>query len=122
SFVRTEAVIIAGRRDDCTEQTLVLLYCTQHSGAEYEELSVLVWRFAWVEQVALRRAAERPVDVLARAVDAGERLFVREARHAVLLSHAAERDHDQLLVIVGQVGRLEHRSNFVLSRSHFVVT
>ena len=32
-----------------------------------------------------------------------------------------QRDHDQLLVIVGQVGRLEHRGDFVLSRGHFVV-
>ena len=32
------------------------------------------------EQVALRRVAERAVDVLARAVDAGERLLVQQAR------------------------------------------
>ena len=78
-------------------------------------------RVARIEQVALRGAAQRPVHVLARAVDAGERLFVRQARHAVLLGHALERDHDQLLVIVRQVGRLEHRGDFVLGRGHFVV-
>ena len=92
-----------------------------HRGAEHQELSVFVRRFARIEQVALRLAAERPVDVLARAVDAGERLFVRQAGHAVLFGHALQRDHRQLLMIGREVGRFEHRRNFVLSRSHFVV-
>ena len=87
-FVRAQAVIVAGRGDDGPQQALVLLHGTQHGRAEHEELGVLVRRVARVEQVALRRAAERPVHVLARAVDAGERLLVREARHAVLLGHA----------------------------------
>ncbi len=92
-----------------------------HGGAEHQELSVFVRRVARIEQVALRRAAERPVDVLAGAVDAGERLFVRQAGHAVLLGHALQRDHDQLLMIGREVGRFEHRGNFVLGRGHFVV-
>ena len=78
-------------------------------------------RVARIEQVALRRAAERPVDVLARAVDAGEWLFVRQAGHAVFLGHPLERDHHQLLMIGRQVGRLEDRRDFVLRRGHFVV-
>ena len=46
-------------------------------------------RVARIEQVALARAAERPIHVLAGAVDAGERLFVQQAGHAILLGHAA---------------------------------
>ena len=59
-----------------------------HGRAEHQELRVRVRRVARIEQVALRVAAQRPVDVLARAVDAGERLFVQQAGHAVLLGDA----------------------------------
>ena len=65
--------------------------------------------------------AERPVQVLARAVDAGERLLVQQAGHAVLLGHALQRDHDQVLVVRREVGVLVDRREFVLRRGHLVV-
>ena len=46
---------------------------------------------------------------------------MREARHAVLFRHAAERDHHQLLVIGRQIRVFENRRDFVLSWCHFVV-
>ena len=67
------------------------------------------------------RVAERPVDVLARAVDAGERLLVQQARHAVLLGHALERHHHQLLMVGGEVGALEHRRDLELAGRDLVV-
>ena len=57
-----------------------------HRRAEHKELHVGVWRLAGFEQVA-QLAADRPVDVLARAVDAREGLLVQQAGHAVLLRH-----------------------------------
>ena len=88
----------------------VLVDCPNNRRAEDEELHVGVRRVAGVQEVALAGAAQRPVDVLARAVDAGEGLLVQQAGHAVLLRHAAERDHDELLVVGGDVGRLEDRA------------
>ena len=78
-------------------------------------------RVARIEQIALRGTPQRPVDVLARAVDAGKWLLVRQAGHAIFLGYPLERDHDQMLVIGSQVGRLEDRRDLVLARSHFVV-
>ena len=51
--------------------------------------------FAGIEQVAHAGSTHRPVDVLARAVDAGEGLFVQQAGHAVLLGHAGQGLHDR---------------------------
>ena len=120
-FVRTQAMIVAGRGHDGPQQALVLVHGANHGRAEHQELRVVVRRVARIEQVALRRAAQRPVHVLARAVDAGERLLVHQARHAVLLGHALQRDHDQLLMVGGEVGVLVDRGDFVLGRGHFVV-
>ena len=73
------------------------------------------------EQVALGGVAEREVDVLARAVDALEGLLVEQALHAVLLGDPLQRDHQQLLVVGGDVGALEHRGQLELARGDLVV-
>ena len=90
---------------DAAQQAAVLVHGADHRGAEHQELRVVVRGVAGEQQVALGRVAEREVDVLARAVDAGERLLVEQALHAVLLGHPLERDHQQLLVVGGDVGR-----------------
>ena len=72
-------------------------------------------RLPWVA------VAEREVDVLARAVDAGERLLVEQALHAVLLGDRLEGRHQQLLVVGGLVGALEHRRDLELAGSDLVV-
>ncbi len=73
------------------------------------------------QQVALAGVAEGEVDVLARPVDALERLLVEQDLHAVLVGDAAQRHHQQLLVIGRHVGALEDRSDLELSRGDLVV-
>ena len=65
--------------------------------------------------------AQREVDVLARAVDAGERLLVEQAFHAVLLGDGLEGRHQQLLMVGGDVGPLEHRRDLELAGGDLVV-
>ncbi len=91
-----------------------------HRRAEDEELRVVVRVVARIEQVA-HRAAQRPVDVLAGAVDAGERLFVQQAGHAVFRRHALQVMHDELLMIGRQVGVFIDRRDFELAGRDFVV-
>src|ERR1700712_2925836 len=79
-------------------------------GAEDQELRVVVGGVAREHQVALGRVAQREVDVLAGAVDALERLLVEQALHAVLAGDLLQRDHQQLLVVGGDVRQLEHGS------------
>ena len=92
-----------------------------HGGAEEEELDVLGRRVARVEQVRPGVGAHRPVVVLARAVDAGERLLVHEADKAVAAGHVLEDLHGQLLVVGADVGVLEDRGQLVLGRCDLVV-
>ena len=73
------------------------------------------------QQAAQLGVAEREVDVLARAVDAGEGLLVEEALHAVLLGDRLEGRHQQLLVVGGDVGALEHRRDLELAGRDLVV-
>ncbi len=78
-------------------------------------------RVARVEQVLTRVGPHRPVVVLARAVDAGERLLVQQADQAVAARHVLHDLHGQLLVVGADVGVLEDRRDLVLVRRDLVV-
>ena len=60
--------------------------------------------------------------MLSGSVDAGERLFVSETRHPVLLCDTLERDHDELLVVGRDIAGFEDGRDFVLTRRNFIVT
>ena len=97
------------------------MHGAQHRGAEDEELDVLVRRLARAEQVGAGVVAHAPVQVLARTVDARERLLVQQARQSELRRdplHHLHRDH---LMVGGEVRVLEDRRDFILARRHFVV-
>jgi hypothetical protein len=74
-----------------------------------------------LEEVADAGAADGPVDVLAGAVDARERLLGEEADEAMLGGDAAEQRHREHLVVVGDVGGFVDRGHFVLGRGDLVV-
>ena len=114
-------MIVAGAGDAGAQQALPLVDRAQDRRAEHEELQVVVRVRARAEQVVPFVVAHRPVEVLARSVDAGERLLVQQAREAVLRRRPLHRLHRHHLMIGGEVGVLEHRGDFVLARRHFVV-
>jgi len=120
-LVGAEAVVVGGRGDGGAEEAGVLVDGTDDRSAEDEELEVLVRGVAGLEEVALDAVAERPVEVLTGAVDAGEGFLVEEALHAVLTGHALERGHDKLLVVGGDVGGLVDRGELVLGGRDLVV-
>ena len=121
-LVGTQAVVVAGMGNHGSQQRRVLVHGPDHRGTEDEELHVGVRRAARVQAGFPGWSCQRPVDVLAGAVDAGERFFVQQAGHAVLLGDATERDHHDLLMVGGDIRGLEHRGNFILGRGHLVVT
>ena len=88
---------------------------------EEQELGVVVGRVAGLEQVVARVVGQRPVEVLARAVDAGERLLVQQELQAVAVGHALHGLHDQHVVVGGDVGVLERDGQLVLRRRDLVV-
>ena len=93
--------------DGQAEQVAVAGDGHEHGGQEDEELGVLVRAVAGPEQVVAQVVRERPVDVLARAVDPGERLLVEQELEAVAVGHPLHGLHDQHVVIGGDVGVLE---------------
>ena len=120
-FVRAEAMIVARARDAGAQQPLPLVHRAQHRRAEHEELHVVVRVLARTQQVVPLVVAHRPVEVLARSVDAGERLLVQQACEAVLRRRPPHRLHRHHLVIGGDVGVLEDRRDLVLARRDLVV-
>ena len=108
-LVGAEAVIVAGAGDAEAQQALELVHGAQHRRAEHQELDVVVRRLARVQQVVAEVVAHAPVQVLAGAVDAGERLLVQQARQAVLRRDPPQHLHRHHLVVGGDVGVLEDR-------------
>ena len=120
-LVGAQAVVVGGVRDRDAEQVAVAGDGAEHGGQEDEELRVVVRGVAGLEQVVAQVVRHRPVDVLARAVDARERLLVQQQLQAVAVGHPLHRLHDQHVVVGGDVGVLEHRRELVLRRGDLVV-
>ena len=120
-LVGAEAVILAGVGDRRAQQLLVRVDGLDDGRAEEQEQQVLVRRVARLEQVDARVGAHRPVVVLARAVDAGERLLVQQADEPVAAGDVLHDLHRQLLVVGADVGVLEDRRDLVLGRRDLVV-
>ena len=93
---------------------------SQHRRAEEEKHFVVVRRVSRVEQIAVA-GAERPVQMLSASVYAGERLLMKQAYEPVVRSCTAQSQHQQLLMIRGDVHVLVHAGHLVLSGRDFVV-
>ena len=76
---------------------------------------------AGAEHVVAQVVGERPVDVLARTVDPGKRLLVKQELEPVAVGHPLHRLHDQHVVVGGDVGVLEQRGQFVLTGRDLIV-
>ncbi len=119
-LVGTQTMIVGGKGHHGPQQVAVHVHGTNHRGTKDQKLGIILRAIARIEQIA-QAAAERPVDVFARAVDPREGLLVQQAGHAVLLGRLLQQQHRGLLMIRGQIGVFEQRSELVLRRSHFVV-
>ncbi len=75
---------------------------------------------AGIEQVS-DLAAERPVDMLTGAIDTGERLFVQQAGHAVFGGDALQLLHDDMLMIMPQIGVFVDRGDLELAGRDLVM-
>ena len=78
-------------------------------------------RVARVEEVLARVGPDRPVVVLARPVEAGERLLVQEADEPVAGGRRPRAPHRELLVVGADVRALEDRRDLVLAGRDLVV-
>ena len=93
-----------------------------HIGYESDELEVAHRSLGRSEEQSAGIGAETPVVVLARTVDAGERLLVEEHTEIVSACHLSYKRHKQHVVVVGKVGLLKYRSKLKLVGSHLIMT
>ena len=112
---------LAGVRDARAEQVGVRVDGLDDRDEEREELGVGVRVVARVEEVLAVVRAHRPVVVLARAVDAGERLLVDQERQVVLAGDAPHQAHHDHVVVGPDRGRLVDRGHLELAGRHLVV-
>ena len=84
-------------------------------------MGVVTGRFSGIQKIFASVGGNRPVVVLAGAVNAGERFFVQQTHQTVLCSHVFHDLHGQLIVIGGGVGIAENGGQFVLGGGDFVV-
>ena len=86
-----------------------------------QELCVFIRRVARFQQIDPGIGRDRPVVVLAAAVDARKRLLMQQRDQIVLLRNALDQLHRQLVVVGGDVGRREDRCDLILRRCHLIV-
>ncbi len=121
SLVGAQSVGVGGAHYRGLDESVVLV--NAHEGLHHEghEAQVLLRVLAGsVEQHASVRT-KAPVVVLARAVDAGERLLVQKDAEAVLARHFLHQGHEKHVVVVGDVGLLEDGSYLKLVGGDLVV-
>ena len=114
-------MVLPGRGDRRAQQRLMGVDRLDHGGAEEQELQVLRRRVPGLQQVHAGVGAHRPVVVLARPVDARERLLVQQADQPVAPGDVLHDLHGQLLVVATDVRVLEDRRELVLVGRDLVV-
>ena len=120
-FVRTQTVVVARACRAYAQQILVLVHGGDHERDDEQELRAVRRALAGVEDVVPEVGDERPVVVLAAAVDAGKGLFVQQAGHAVLRRDFAHDFHRQLVLVGGDIDGAVDGRKFVLCGRDFVV-
>ena len=98
------------------QQLLILVHALDEGGQEQQELGVLAGGLAGLEEVLAGIGGQRPVVVLAGAVDAREGLFVQQAHQVVALGHLLHHLHGQLVLVAGGVGVGIDGGHLVLGR------
>ena len=114
-------MVVAGEGHRGPEEVLVFVHALHKGRQEQQELGILAGGLAWLEEVFAGIGVQGPVIVLAGAVDAGERLFVEQAHHVVLVGDLLHDLHGELVVVAGGVGIGVHRGHLVLGGGHLVV-
>ena len=120
-LARAETMIVGCGGDREAQHILIIVHRLQYRAEEQQELGVFIWRISRLEQVDARVRHDRPVVVLAAAVDTRKGLFMQQADHVVLAGDLLHQLHCQLVVIGGDVGGREDWSKLVLPGSDLVV-
>ena len=96
-------MIISGCSYRQPKQILIIVHRLYDGYEEQQELSVLMGRFAWREEVHAGIGGHRPVVVLATSVYPGEGFLVQQAYQAMLGGHLLHYLHSKLVMVGGDI-------------------
>ena len=113
-------MVVAGRRHGHAQKLLIIVNSLDNARQKHEEAQVLHRVLARVEQVLLA-CGNRPVVMLARAVDTLERLFMLQADKAVMAGEKLHLLHREQVLVDGSIRIRENRRKLVLRRRNLVV-
>ena len=114
-------MVVAGGGHRQAEQILVQIDRFDDGGENQQEAQVLGRILARIEQIFALVGGQRPVVVLAAAVDAGKGLLVQQADEVVLFGHFAHDFHRQLVLVGGNVHAREDGGKLMLGGRYLVV-
>ena len=120
-FIPAEAVIVPGRSHAQAQHILIIIHCLDHRAQKQQELRVLRRGVTGFKQVHTGIRGDRPVVVLAAAVDPGKRLFMQQANHVVLAGDLLHQLHGELVVVGGDVRGRENRRKLMLTGGSLVM-
>ena len=121
-FVCTQAVCIGRAGDGSLQQRIVLLHGREDIHEERDELEIALRILARRQQRDAGVRTEGPVVVLAGPVYPFERLLVQEHHETVLPGEMPHQVHDDLVLVVGEVGLAVDGREFELIGRHFIMT
>ena len=103
SLVATQAVVVAGVGYAAAQHLLILVHALDKRRQEQQELRVLAGCAAGLQEILARIGGQRPVVVLAAAVDAREGLFMQQAHQPVTGGDLLQHFHGELVFVAGGV-------------------
>ena len=120
-FVPPQSALVAAAGAGHAQRAGIFVHRRENRQQKGIENAAACLVLAGLEQVFAAVRGERPVVVLAAAVDVLEGLFVQQAGHAVALGNAPHHLHHQLVLIHRQIGGDEELRQLVLGGRDLVV-
>ena len=114
-------MIVASSGNRQPQQVLIIVHGLNGGAQEQQELGIFVGRLTGFEQIHAGVRSQRPVVVLAAAVDASKGLFRQQAHQTVTGGNLLHDLHGQLVVIRGDVCHGENGSQLVLRGRYLIV-
>ena len=121
SLVAAQAMVVADVSRGFSQKIRMDIHSLEDTGQNKKELDILMGRFARIQKIDAVICGQRPVIVLAGAVQAGEGFLMKEAAHSVAAGHFLEDTHHDLVMVCSDIHRRINRRKFVLRRRHFVM-
>ena len=114
--------MVVGIRTDGSAQNIGMFVNGADSGdQENQELDVVLRRLTGVQQIIPFVVGQRPVQVLARAVDPSKGLFMEQTGKVMFLRYRLHRVHDDLVMVDSYVGLFKDRRELELAGRHLIV-